>query len=196
MNTTAAALEAHVAPATVRSWCRRGVVAATKQAGRWIIDQASLTHRITIGAMRTRKGTTMTEPAVQYPWDDDHDNADEFLTLVKAGITPEQIVAALGRDACGMGRYRPLNGRSRRWLDSMLTDVQLAAEARQTTPRRQAREELATDRQIDYILDLLARRHRSGEGGGFFTGPTDRAGIAKLSRSEASAYISSLKGDY
>ncbi|MFJ8677287.1 hypothetical protein [Streptomyces sp. NPDC093589] len=53
MNTTAAAVEAHVTVATIRTWCRQGVISATKQAGRWIIDTASLAHRITIGAMRT-----------------------------------------------------------------------------------------------------------------------------------------------
>ncbi|WP_107055767.1 helix-turn-helix domain-containing protein [Streptomyces sp. NRRL F-5135] len=52
MNTTAAAREAHVSVATVRGWCRRGVIAATKTAGRWIIDAASLAARIAIGAMK------------------------------------------------------------------------------------------------------------------------------------------------
>ena len=33
-------------------------------------------------------------------------------------------------------------------------------------------------------------------GGGFFSGPTDRAGIEELSKREASMYITSLKGDY
>jgi hypothetical protein len=60
MNTTAAALEARVTVATVRTWCRRGVIAAVKLAGRWIIDTASLAHRITIGAMRARKAKTVT----------------------------------------------------------------------------------------------------------------------------------------
>ena len=55
MNTTAAATEANVTVATIRTWCRIGAVAATKQAGRWIVDAASLARRITIGAMRTRK---------------------------------------------------------------------------------------------------------------------------------------------
>ncbi|MER6844812.1 helix-turn-helix domain-containing protein [Streptomyces platensis] len=52
MNTTAAALQANVTVATIRNWCRRGVIAATKQAGRWIIDTASLAHRITIGHLK------------------------------------------------------------------------------------------------------------------------------------------------
>jgi hypothetical protein len=52
MNTTAAALQANVTTATVRTWCRKGVVAATKAAGRWIIDTTSLAARIAIGKMK------------------------------------------------------------------------------------------------------------------------------------------------
>lgn len=52
MNTTAAATEAHVTVATIRTWCRIGAVAAVKQAGRWIIDSASLAARIAIGKMK------------------------------------------------------------------------------------------------------------------------------------------------
>lgn len=54
----------------------------------------------------------------------------------------------------------------------------------------------ATANQIDYILKLLAARERSGEGGGFMAGPTDRAGIERMSFADASAYIDSLKGQY
>lgn len=52
MNTTTAATEAHVTVATIRTWARRGIIAATKVAGRWIIDTASLARRIAIGAMK------------------------------------------------------------------------------------------------------------------------------------------------
>jgi hypothetical protein len=52
LNVTAAATEAHVTAETVRAWCRRGVVAATKIAGRWVISAASLAHRIAIAAMK------------------------------------------------------------------------------------------------------------------------------------------------
>lgn len=52
MNTTAAAAQANVTVATIRNWCRYGAVAAVKQAGRWIIDAASLAHRIAIGALK------------------------------------------------------------------------------------------------------------------------------------------------
>lgn len=55
MNTTAAALQANVTTDTIRAWCRNGVVAATKTAGRWAIDAASLAHRLAIGALKARK---------------------------------------------------------------------------------------------------------------------------------------------
>lgn len=55
MNTTAAATQAHVTVATIRTWCRKGVITATKTAGRWIIDTASLAARITIGQLKARK---------------------------------------------------------------------------------------------------------------------------------------------
>ncbi|GAA2640031.1 hypothetical protein [Streptomyces axinellae] len=52
MNTTAAALQANVTVATIRTWCRYGAVTAVKQAGRWIIDSASLATRIALGALK------------------------------------------------------------------------------------------------------------------------------------------------
>ncbi|MFF5642993.1 hypothetical protein ACN6LF_001822 [[Kitasatospora] papulosa] len=52
MNTTTAAQTANVTVATIRTWARNGVIAATKTAGRWVIDTASLARRITIGAMK------------------------------------------------------------------------------------------------------------------------------------------------
>ncbi|MDP9953116.1 MULTISPECIES: hypothetical protein [Streptomyces] len=55
MNTTTAAKAAqtaNVTVATIRTWARRGVIAATKTAGRWIIDTTSLARRIAIGAMK------------------------------------------------------------------------------------------------------------------------------------------------
>jgi hypothetical protein len=48
MNTTAAATQANVTVATIRTWCRQGVIAAVKTAGRWIIDTASLAWRIAL----------------------------------------------------------------------------------------------------------------------------------------------------
>lgn len=65
----------------------------------------------------------------------------------------------------------------------------LAEIARQKGP-------LATPRQVEFIMQLLDYRQRTGEGGGFFDGPTTRAGVEELSKAEASLYIDSLKGNY
>jgi hypothetical protein len=64
MNTTTAAIEAHVTPATIRLWARRGIIAAVKTAGRWVIDAASLAHRIAIAALK-RKTATMDTAALR-----------------------------------------------------------------------------------------------------------------------------------
>jgi len=55
MDTTAAATTAGVTVDTIRRWCRYGAIAAAKVAGRWIIEAASLTRRITIGKAMTIK---------------------------------------------------------------------------------------------------------------------------------------------
>lgn len=57
MNTADAAVQADVTPATVRVWCRRGVVAAVKEAGRWVVDAASLARRVAIGAVKAARRT-------------------------------------------------------------------------------------------------------------------------------------------
>lgn len=55
---------------------------------------------------------------------------------------------------------------------------------------------LATERQVEYIVTLLARRARNGDGGGFFSGPTTIEGIRRLTKDEASTYIDSLTENY
>lgn len=56
---------------------------------------------------------------------------------------------------------------------------------------------LATSRQIRYIMDLLSERDGNPMAeGGFYSGPTTRAGIAEMTRRDASAYINSLTGNY
>lgn len=53
---------------------------------------------------------------------------------------------------------------------------------------------LATGPQVAYIMDLIHQgRHKEG---GFYTGPTTREGVARLTKAEASTYITSLTGNY
>jgi hypothetical protein len=63
MNTTAAALKAKVTTDTIRAWCRKGVIAAAKAAGRWVIDATSLAARIAIDSMK-RPAPTEATPAI------------------------------------------------------------------------------------------------------------------------------------
>ena len=70
MNTTTAAAQAGVTVATIRTWCRHNVIAAVKTSGRWVIDTASLAHRIAIGALKATKRITA-------------DLTDEYLDTVR-----------------------------------------------------------------------------------------------------------------
>ncbi|MFB7672964.1 hypothetical protein ACFC26_16300 [Kitasatospora purpeofusca] len=66
ITATNAATQAGVTVDTIRTWCRSGVVAAVKQAGRWIIDAASLAYRIKLPTLlrRRRPATFTTETMV------------------------------------------------------------------------------------------------------------------------------------
>lgn len=65
MDTTAAATQANVTAATIRTWCRIGAVAAAKVAGRWVIDAASLAYRISLTAKKAAvRFTTETMTAI------------------------------------------------------------------------------------------------------------------------------------
>ncbi|MFF8589999.1 hypothetical protein ACF061_00925 [Streptomyces sp. NPDC015220] len=275
MNTTTAATQAHVTVATIRTWCRRGVITATKTAGQWVIDTASLNHRIAIGQRKARmtattyrieKGTTVkygTEhttwtitrtdgtPAGYGPGKDSRiydatfysREAAEFYAKfyenTPAGFRLEKTIPRAGRmDRSTYWRITGSTNGDPRDIDQKINadsdpfdtakadiliqwatqhaagapdriakkaeaDAIAAAEATvreareaQLKEARRQKGPLATPKQVDYILTLLARRERTGEGGGFFYGPTDRAGLELLSRSDASSYITSLKGDY
>ena len=67
--------------------------------------------------------------------------------------------------------------------------------ARAMAPRPAATGPLATERQVSYILTLLARG--AGDEGGYISGgPTTRDQIARMTRRQASDYIDSLTGRY
>lgn len=66
--TTADAAElAHVTTATVRAWCRMGAVRATKKAGRWNIDRASLLRRLEYHVTDYDTAYTITYALAPYP---------------------------------------------------------------------------------------------------------------------------------
>ncbi|MEU8040849.1 helix-turn-helix domain-containing protein [Streptosporangium sp. NPDC049078] len=97
MDTTAAATQASVTVATIRTWCRKGVIAALKVSGRWVIEAASLARRIALGA----KTVTITPIS-----------RDEF----------EAAVANLGirhpfMDARCLGEYRAFKATGEYYID-------------------------------------------------------------------------------
>lgn len=62
ITTAQAAGQAGVTVATIRYWCRYGAITAVKRAGRWAIDTASLTHRITLSTRRARRTALHHQP--------------------------------------------------------------------------------------------------------------------------------------
>lgn len=280
MNTTAAAATAGVTAATIRTWCRRNVIAAVKTAGRWVIDATSLAARIAIGQRKARmmqttyrieQGTTVKYGTQRTTWTivrtdgtpagygpgHDHrihdavfysretaefyakfyentptgyriertiprahamDRTPKWLLTGSTENDPQSIRQTLPTDWTPTGNWaadatqvdvliqwanRHAEGAAKRIQDKAERDAVEAAEAAvrearegQLAELRRQKGALATERQVDFIVQLIAARERSGEGSGFFYGPTDRAGIEELSKGEASLYIDSLKGNY
>ncbi|MDI5965744.1 hypothetical protein [Streptantibioticus silvisoli] len=135
-TTTAAATQANVTVATIRTWCRRGVIAATKASGRWIVDATSLARRIAIGTMRTRK-TIMTN--------DFTSQAAEVAQLV-ARFTPERGCRAADRPGGSRDRF---SGRAdaraaAEWAQAHIRYA-IALTADEADGRNEARERLTAE---------------------------------------------------
>ena len=115
------------------------------------------------------------------------------------GVTTDEIVALTE----GMGLVAYVEdgvayAYTRRDADKVEQIIRRAAAEKAAADRVAAGQpaELATERQVDFIMSLLAFRSVSGEADGFVSGPTTREEVAKLSKSQASAYITSMKGGY
>lgn len=76
-------------------------------------------------------------------------------------------------------------------------DAAAAARRNRLAQLEAERGPLATHKQVDYILNLLAGRGGQPMAeGGFVRGPTTRGEIEEMPRAAASAYIDSLNGNY
>jgi hypothetical protein len=122
MNTGAAATQAGVTIATIRTWCRRNVIAATKQAGRWIINATSLKTRLRIGRRLTRLRAkrlaptrrrhllnTLRPPALtgsprQIAWAEQirADRIEQAITIVPTRRGPAYTLAGAAGDPLGI----------------------------------------------------------------------------------------------
>src|SRR5262245_47652255 len=111
--------------------------------------------------------------------------------------------AEVGITADELGEW---SGWGTKFLASMsgrdLARMQDRIQTRRTAQEELARAEvahLATDAQVRYVVDLLQRRRRTGDAGGFVgtaglvdaAGAPDRAAIQQLTRRQASALITS-----
>ncbi|MFE9250746.1 hypothetical protein [Streptomyces sp. NPDC007088] len=265
-----AAAQARVSIRTIHSWCHRGAVTATKQAGRWVIDSSSLLCHV---ALVTRKRTTyrleqesgisegheytfwrialadgtasghgpgkdprlagsesvfhrketaafhlrfyeetdscyhirLRRPPARSispsPWWEITGGEDDDPAHLKRRlpVTRSDTYALSTCDVLIMWAQQHAAGATARVIKHGQRKLAEAAEAAARRARAKRLAEaarlkgpLATDRQVDYILTLLARRERNGECGGSFAGPTTRAGLEEMSRSQASACIVSL----
>lgn len=87
MDATTAATKSKVTVATIRTWCRTGVVTAVKTAGRWDIDTQSLrAHRRRLIALRLARQNRAAARV--------HAGITAQLTLPALTGTPKQIAWA------------------------------------------------------------------------------------------------------
>lgn len=103
-----------------------------------------------------------------------------------AGITADELEAA------GLGSFGTDGDGDRvfaiKWADAEKASEYIAAKtAAKTAPTRT--ESLATERQVSFIMSLIARGCRDG---GWCDGPESREGVARMSKASASMYIDSL----
>lgn len=122
-TTTAAATQAGVTVDTIRTWCRRNVIAAVKQAGRWVIDAASLAHRIAIGAMRARKAKPMTATGTIVQTKRSaygvRGDADSLAAAYEAGAPVIPTNGPYAKDRLYLGRTRETYGDYGRTLETL-----------------------------------------------------------------------------
>lgn len=123
-----------------------------------------------------------------------------YSIKIPATITAEAVIRQAGpgrHEICTDHDEPRIDCGNRRTEDAVLyaIDTLTAQAAPAPAPTRTpAYVGRATDRQVDYIMSLLrSGRHQEG---GFMTGPTTREGVAAMSKREASAYITSLTGQY
>ena len=115
------------------------------------------------------------------------------------GVTTDEIVAITeGMKLVAYVEDGVAYAYTRRDADKVEQVIRLSALEKAAARRVAAGQpaELATERQVDFIMKLLALCGVSGEADGFVSGPTTREAVAKLSKAQASAYITSMKGGY
>ena len=134
-----------------------------------------------------------------------HHKTDNYEVVTQTGFKFEEINIIdinTGRVALGpfetVERAIEICERKQRSTDEYRAKMKEQREAEEKAAAEraavEARGPLATDRQVSYILSLLAQH--DGQNTTWYTaGPTDSAEIATMTRRDASTYISALKGE-
>lgn len=120
-----------------------------------------------------------------------YDITSQANELIEMGVTEAELLAVHRRIEHYGDVWEAQSRAAESAFDYFYDTRKKAAERKATgTPAGQ----LATPRQVEFIMDLI---HRGAhEEGGFMTGPTTRDEVAKMSRQAASGYITSLQGRY
>lgn len=110
MNTATAAEQANVSTSTIRRWCRTGRIAATKVAGRWVIE-ATATEEVTVDIANghvEKIGTHEVEVFIKAGFGRADANAPQRWTYVVGGHidTMPDTTWATGSDALAEARRR------------------------------------------------------------------------------------------
>jgi hypothetical protein len=136
------------------------------------------------------------------PWGQDHPEIELLNRAIAVGITPETIIGRFGA-TFHLG-LRPLSYRDSDWLEGLIAKRKSSNPNPGPNARTTAAPRPATDRQIAYILNLLAARKRTGEEGGMTPvgflydadGHPNEQAVRKLTSAKASLVIDSLRGTY
>ena len=126
-----------------------------------------------------------------------HYTTDNYAVVTQTGAQTEEI-NVINRNTGKVENYNPFEtvekaikicDNKQRSYDKHIADLKAEQAA------AKARGPLATERQVDYIMSLLART--DGQNVSWFSpAPTEYAEVAKMTRKDASTYISALKGTY
>ncbi len=158
---------------------------------------------ITDGQLADIAGAVNGDPAnIQHISGRAADAAERHIEDAVAATAARQAAIGEALRLARLGGHNPdtvaakLAGMTTAAIDKLARDTAAYLRRKGIDTRPPAAHWTASAAQVDYIMSLLRSRSASGEGGGFFNGPTDRAAVARLTKADASAYITSLKGDY
>ncbi|MDK8794255.1 hypothetical protein QP968_00815 [Corynebacterium sp. MSK041] len=122
-----------------------------------------------------------------------YDHTAEVTALINAGMSLDEISAA--RREIDIDTYKDGSWEAITWNRADQRSFDAWAEQKLRQLKAGTTEPLATERQVDYIMSLLAQT--DGQNVSWFSpAPTEYAEIAKMTRKDASTYISALKGTY